>query len=94
MYHEKAILNKYYYQNILRRVTQRDQSLQQLKKVVEDGWPEKRGLLSDSAKPYFNVRDEITEVNGFLMKGDRVIVATGEFEKRDEGKNTRGTFAH
>ena len=30
--------------------------------------------LTEDIKPYFGIRDEITEMNGILMKGERVIV--------------------
>ena len=51
-----------------------DETLQRLQAVVQAGWPNNKGDLTEDIKPYFGIRDEITEMNGILMKGERVIV--------------------
>ena len=45
-----------------------------LQAVVQAGWPESKNDLTEDIKPFFSIRDEITEINGILMKGERVIV--------------------
>ena len=54
--------------------TSNDETLQRLQAVVQAGWPNKKSDLTEDIKPYFGIRDEITEMNGILMKGERVIV--------------------
>ena len=60
--------------NRFRQETSNDETLQRLQAVVQEGWPERRNDLTDDIKPFFSIRDEITEINGILMKGERVIV--------------------
>ena len=45
-----------------------------LQAVLQAGWPESKNDLTEDIKPFFSIRDEITEINGILMKGERVIV--------------------
>ena len=54
--------------------TSNDETLQRLQAVVQAGWPNIKSDLTEDIKPYFGIRDEITEMNGILMKGERVIV--------------------
>ena len=62
--------------NRFRQETTKDQTLQSLKEVIRTGWPERKDTLANEIKPFFIVRDEITEIDGLLMKGERVIVPT------------------
>ena len=57
-----------------RQETSNDETLQRLQAVVQAGWPNKKSDLTEDNKPYLSIRDEITEMNGILMKGERVIV--------------------
>ena len=51
-------------------------TLQSLKEIIRPGWPERKENLLNHIKPFFNIRDEITEINGLLVKEERVIVPT------------------
>ena len=62
--------------NRFRQETTKDQTLQSLKEVIRTGWPERKDTLANEIKPFFIVRDEITEIDGLLIKGERVIVPT------------------
>ena len=57
-----------------RQETSNDETLQRLQAVVQAGWPNKKSDLTEDVRPYFSIRDEITEMNAILMKGERVIV--------------------
>ena len=41
---------------------------------VRDGWPQNLSECSPTIKPYFQIRDELSIVDGVLLKGDRVVV--------------------
>ena len=43
-------------------------TLQKLKKYVTSGWPNSQDEVEYSVKQYFNYRDEISELNGVLLK--------------------------
>ena len=55
--------------------TQKDNSLQELIKVIEAGWPETKGELSHLVLPFFDVRDELSVYNGIVSRGQRVVVS-------------------
>ena len=54
--------------------TKRDQSLQKLAQVVRTSWPEHRAQLEPEVRVYFDAQEEISEVDGILFKGERVII--------------------
>ncbi|XP_018372980.1 PREDICTED: uncharacterized protein LOC108767548 [Trachymyrmex cornetzi] len=43
-----------------------DSELIELKKVIKEGWPKMKNSLNDQIKPYWGIRDELTEINGTL----------------------------
>lgn len=44
-----------------------------LKNTVLQGWPTNRKDLDSELTPYWNFRDEISIVEGLLLKGNRII---------------------
>ena len=58
----------------IRAATAKDSQLATLKKVIQSGWPETVKQCSPAITEYWNHRDEITEVNGVLLKGEKIIV--------------------
>lgn len=46
----------------------------QLAKTINEGWPEKKGKLSDDLKQYWNIRDELTTAEGLVLKGERLVI--------------------
>ena len=54
--------------------TNSDEVLQIVKKVVHEGWPERKADLPEAAKPYFNIRDELSVQDGLMFRGERVVV--------------------
>ena len=57
----------------LQEATEEDETLQVLKKFTMEGWPES-SKIPPEVKPYFSYRDEISEENGLLMKGNKLII--------------------
>ena len=58
----------------LKKETAADNTLQTLKTVVLQGWPEERSKVPVNIREYFNCREEITVQNGILYRGMQVIV--------------------
>lgn len=51
--------------------TQKDNSHQELIKVVEAGWPQTKGELPHLVLPFFDVRDELSVCNGIVITGKK-----------------------
>ena len=69
----------------IQRETEKDESLQALKAVIQQGWPEHKSALPPVVSPYFNMRDEMSVRDGLIFKGERVVVpkaARGEILRR------------
>ena len=64
---------------------EKDESLQTLKAVIQQGWPDDKSALPPVVSPYFNMRDEMSVQDGLIFKGERVVVpkaARGELLRR------------
>ena len=56
------------------KVTQeKDKDIQLLRKYLINGWPDKK-LLSQELKLYHNIAVELTEVNGIILWGNRILI--------------------
>ena len=56
------------------RETEMDESLQVLKAVIQQGWPEEKSALPVVISPYFNMRAEMSMQDRLIFKGQRVVV--------------------
>ena len=57
----------------LTETTNKDETLQSVKKYVQNGWPYVK-LMSLSVKPYYYVRDELSVCNDIVMRNERIVV--------------------
>lgn len=64
--------------NRMRKASELDETHQQLRKVIQEGWPEKQEDVTNRVKPFWNFRDHITEYDGLLLKGHKVIIPEEE----------------
>lgn len=62
----------------LQEDTRKDEELQELQKIVENGWPEDQKDLPTILQPYWTFRDEISSFNKLMYKGQKVIVPSGQ----------------
>lgn len=51
-----------------------DPEMVTLKEAVVNGWPSDKSLVPKNIKCYWNFKEEITEANGLLLKGNRLII--------------------
>ena len=54
--------------------TTRDESLQDVIRHIQNGWPTSQSGLSNTVRPYFHFRDELVVDRGIIFKGTRCIV--------------------
>ena len=58
----------------LQTETQSDPVLQQLKTMVEKGWPINKCEMPQQCSPFWGFRDQISFNNGIFFKGEKVII--------------------
>ena len=68
----------------LQEETAADPTLQVLKHVITDGFPDHKDGLPAAIHPYYNIRDELSVVDGIIFKGLRCVLP----------KSLRSKFKH
>ncbi|XP_041867384.1 uncharacterized protein K02A2.6-like [Melanotaenia boesemani] len=58
----------------IRAATDSDPQLTILKQTVQSGWPEDRNKCPAALLDFWNFRDELSQYDGILFKGDKIIV--------------------
>ena len=58
----------------LQASTASDPDMQQLIAVIKEGWPVHRNSCPSSVKPFWNYRDELSVMEGFVFKGERIVI--------------------
>ena len=56
--------------------TQSDFSLQQVKKLTMEGWPNNISNVPESAREFWKVRDQLHVADGLIFTGERLVVPT------------------
>ena len=57
-----------------KKETANDEDLQKLKAFIQQGWPDDKRTIPSAVKPYLTHQDEISEVEGVMLRGNRIIV--------------------
>ena len=60
-------------QNV-RKNTETDHSLQRLQGFIRTGWPDNRADLPDHIRAYWNFREELSEADGIILKGEQIVI--------------------
>ena len=58
----------------IRNHTEQDETLHKVTKAILSGWPEQSSDVTNTAAPYFNVRDELSVQNAVIFCGERAVV--------------------
>ena len=58
----------------LKQETLRDPQLRVLRKMVEEGWPEKRSMVPSSIAEFWTVKSNLSVVDDIIMKDDRLVI--------------------
>ena len=53
-----------------------DSTLSLVMRYILDGWPGNANECAEPAQPYFTYREELTIVDGLLVKGNRIVIPT------------------
>ncbi|CAC5423834.1 unnamed protein product [Mytilus coruscus] len=56
--------------------TSKDDTLQTLTRLIIDGWPDEKNDVPKEVFEYWNFRDELSNVNGIILKGEKIIIPT------------------
>ncbi|CAC5373956.1 unnamed protein product [Mytilus coruscus] len=54
--------------------TSKDDTLQTLTRLIIDGWPNEKNEVPNEVFEYWNFRDELSTVNGIILKGEKIII--------------------
>lgn len=58
----------------LQKMTGLDEEMQELKRVIKDGWPVHKSDIKDIVAPYWDSRDELTMAYDLVWKGTRIVI--------------------
>ncbi|MEW8560660.1 MAG: RNase H-like domain-containing protein, partial [Candidatus Thiodiazotropha sp.] len=58
----------------IKQMTDQDPTLETLKSVVMQGWPELRKHCPESILDFWNYRDELSVIDGLILKGQNIII--------------------
>jgi len=58
----------------IRMATDTDNVLQQLKRMILQGWPTHKSAVPTELVTFFDHRDELTVQDGIILRGDRVVI--------------------
>ena len=61
----------------IRQYINSDPALQQLKKAIQEGWPEDKSQRHPLVKPYFSFHDELAVTDGLVFRGKRPVIPKG-----------------
>ena len=59
---------------LIRKATAEDVTLIELRRLIDDGFPEKRRNCPKDLFPFWNHRDELSYCDGVILKGERIII--------------------
>ena len=58
----------------VRHTARNDPILQQLRKIIQQGWPESKRSLAECLHPYYDYRDELITQDDLVFKGDLLVI--------------------
>ena len=70
--HRMPVSNSY--MKKVKEETKRDETLQQVIKVMGEGWPKSKQACPEVVQPYWDSRHDLTTHDHLLIKGDRIVV--------------------
>ena len=60
----------------IREETTKDELLKDLIEIIKRGWPETNACVSNSTCMFWDGRDELSELNGIILRGERILIPT------------------
>ena len=59
---------------VIRQATANDPVMLKLQDTIKCGWPTNRFQVSNDLKPYWTFREELSEADGILLKGEKIMI--------------------
>ena len=59
----------------IRKETSKDPTMMILLNMIHRGWPQSRRQTPVEIREFWNYRDEMSEIDGVVMKGDRIVIS-------------------
>ena len=60
--------------------TNKDLALQEVIEFTKNGWPTNTSTLSNSSKGFYNVRHELSYINGILCRGNKYVIPASLYD--------------
>ena len=60
----------------IKQATAEDTILNSVVKNIIEGWPLRKSQCEPQVQPYWDFRGDLTYINGFILKGDRLVIPT------------------
>ena len=60
--------------------TEKDLALQEVIELTKNGWPTNTSTLSNSSKGFYNVRHELSYINGILCRGNKYVIPASLYD--------------
>ena len=54
--------------------TEKDPTMTKLRDTIRHGWPEQRSETPQELRVYWNFREELSEAQGIILKGDKIVI--------------------
>ncbi|KAI4890200.1 hypothetical protein NFI96_001996, partial [Prochilodus magdalenae] len=61
----------------IKQSTVSDPQLQAVRSFIRSGWPEYLDSVPESARDFYQVRGELSEVDGLVLRGSRIVIPEG-----------------
>jgi hypothetical protein len=61
----------------VKNATEKNASSQSMTELILNGWPEDKDRVPNYALPFFDMRDELSVVDGVIVKGEAPILFQG-----------------
>ena len=58
----------------VQRSTEQDREMSELKRLIQEGWPEEISQVPKSIRCYFSFIEELISQEGLISKGERVVI--------------------
>ena len=58
----------------IKEATEGDEDMHTLKTIIRQGWPETKDKIPESLVLYFSFCDELTIQDGFIFKGEQLVI--------------------
>ena len=60
--------------DVIKQKTSQDEVLTCLRDKIQEGWPIRKNLVDQKLLSYFNFRNELSEVDGLIMRGNQIVI--------------------